>query len=151
MKQDAPFMKGRVYMSKESIYQVGDTASFSKTVTETDVVLFAGISGDLNPAHIDEVSAKKGMFKNRVAHGMLGASFISTVLGMKLPGPGAIYLEQNLKFMKPIYIQDTITATVTVKEIDRRGRLTLDTSVANHKDEVVIMGEALVVPAKKNK
>lgn len=136
-------------MSKEAIYQVGDSASFTKTVTETDVILFSGISGDMNPAHIDEISAKKGMFKERVAHGMLGASFISTVLGMKLPGPGAIYLEQDLKFMKPIYIQDTITATVTIKEIDRRGRLTLDTSVTNHRDEVIIMGEALVAPSKK--
>ena len=136
-------------MSEKLVFQVGDNASFTKTVTETDVILFSGITGDLNHAHIDAVSAKKGMFKERVAHGMLGASFISSVLGMKLPGPGAIYLEQDLKFVKAIYIQDTITATVTVKEIDRRGRLTLDTTVTNEKDEVLITGEALVVPPRK--
>ena len=136
-------------MSEKLVFQVGDNASFTKTVTETDVILFSGITGDLNPAHIDAVSAKKGMFKERVAHGMLGASFISSVLGMKLPGPGAIYLEQDLKFVKAIYIQDTITATVTVKEIDRRGRLTLGTTVTNEKDEVLITGEALVVPPRK--
>lgn len=136
-------------MSEKLVFQVGDNASFTKTVTETDVILFSGITGDLNPAHIDAVSAKKGMFKERVAHGMLGASFISSVLGTKLPGPGAIYLEQDLKFVKAIYIQDTITATVTVKEIDRRGRLTLDTTVTNEKDEVLITGEALVVPPRQ--
>ena len=115
----------------EEIYTVGQTASFTKTVTETDVVLFAGISGDLNPAHVDEVAAKQSMFKGRVAHGILGASFISAVIGMKLPGPGTLYLSQDLQFVKPIYFNDTVTATVTIKEVGRRGRLTLETKLTN--------------------
>lgn len=130
----------------ENRYEVGQSASFTKTVTETDVILFAGISGDLNPAHTNEVSAKQSMFKGRIAHGILGASFISAVLGMQLPGPGTIYMSQSLKFLKPIHINDTVTATVTIKEIDERGRLTLDTQVTNQDDEVVISGEAKVLP-----
>lgn len=134
-----------------SPFTLGQSASFTKTVTETDVVLFAGISGDMNPAHVDEVSAQNSMFKGRVAHGILGASFISAVLGMQLPGPGSIYLSQDLQFLKPIYINDTVTATVTIKEIDRRGRLTLETTLTNHDGKQLISGEAHVVPAKRKK
>ncbi|MGO4939904.1 MaoC family dehydratase [Fundicoccus sp. Sow4_D5] len=134
-----------------SPFTVGQSASFTKTVTETDVVLFAGISGDLNPAHVDEVSAKQSMFKGRVAHGILGASFISAVLGMQLPGPGSIYLSQDLKFLKPIYFNDTVTATVTIKEIDRRGRITLDTSLTNQDGKQLISGEAHVQPPRQKK
>lgn len=134
-----------------SPFTVGQSASFTKTVTETDVVLFAGISGDLNPAHVDEVSAKQSMFKGRVAHGILGASFISAVLGMQLPGPGSIYLSQDLKFLKPIYFNDTVTATVTIKEIDRRGRITLDTSLTNQDGKQLISGEAYVQPPRQKK
>lgn len=134
-----------------SPFTLGQSASFTKTVTETDVVLFAGISGDMNPAHVDEVAAQNSMFKGRVAHGILGASFISAVLGMQLPGPGSIYLSQDLQFLKPIYINDTVTATVTVKEIDRRGRLTLDTSLTNQDGKQLISGVAQVVPAKRKK
>ena len=83
----------------ERVIEIGQTASFTKTVTEADVILFAGISGDLNPAHVDAVAASQGMFKNRIAHGILGASFISAVIGMQLPGPGTIYLSQDLKFL----------------------------------------------------
>lgn len=132
-------------------FTVGQSASFTKTVTETDVVLFAGISGDMNPAHVDEVSAQNSVFKGRVAHGILGASFISAVLGMQLPGPGSIYLSQDLQFLKPIYINDTVTATVTIKEIDRRGRLTLETTLTNQDGKQLIAGEAHVVPAKRKK
>ena len=128
----------------EEIYTVGQTASFTKTVTETDVVLFAGISGDLNPAHVDEVAAKKSMFKGRVAHGILGESFISAVIGMKLPGPGTLYLSQDLQFVKPIYFNDTVTATVTIKEVGRRGRLTLETKLTNQDGKELITGEAKV-------
>lgn len=128
----------------EEIYTVGQTASFTKTVTETDVVLFAGISGDLNPAHVDEVAAKQSMFKGRVAHGILGASFISAVIGMKLPGPGTLYLSQDLQFVKPIYFNDTVTATVTIKEVGRRGRLTLETKLTNQDGKELITGEAKV-------
>ena len=132
----------------EEIYTVGQTASFTKTVTETDVVLFAGISGDLNPAHVDEVAAKKSMFKGRVAHGILGASFISAVIGMKLPGPGTLYLSQDLQFVKPIYFNDTVTATVTIKEVGRRGRLTLETKLTNQDGKELITGEAKVFAPK---
>ena len=90
--------------------KIGDHASVTKTVSETDVYLFAGITGDLNPAHTNEVAASKTMFKTRIAHGMLGAGFISAVLGMYLPGPGTIYMGQELKFTKPVHIGDTVTA-----------------------------------------
>lgn len=132
----------------EEIYTVGQTASFTKTVTETDVVLFAGISGDLNPAHVDEVAAKQSMFKGRVAHGILGASFISAVIGMKLPGPGTLYLSQDLQFVKPIYFNDTVTATVTIKEVGRRGRLTLETKLTNQDGKELITCEAKVFAPK---
>ena len=129
-------------------YEIGQTGSFSKTITETDVVLFAGVSGDLNPAHINEVEASQGMFKKRIAHGMLGASLISAVLGMHFPGPGTIYLGQNLKFVKPVAINDTLTATVEVTDISEKGWLTLSTTVTNQNDEPVIKGEAQVIPPK---
>lgn len=129
-------------------YEVGQKGSFSKTITETDVVLFAGVSGDLNPAHINEVEASQGMFKKRIAHGMLGASLISAVLGMHFPGPGTIYLGQTLKFVKPVAINDTLTATVEITDINEKGWLTLSTTVTNQVDEPVIKGEAQVIPPK---
>ena len=130
--------------------KVGQSASFSKTITETDVYLFAGISGDLNPAHINEEASKDTMFKGRIAHGMLGASLISTVLGMYLPGPGTIYMGQSLKFLAPVRFQDTLTATCTVKEIiSEKGRVTLECSVKNQDGVEVISGESLVMPPKK--
>lgn len=135
-------------MTEEKKYYVGQSASFSKTVTETDVVLFAGISGDLNPAHTNEVAMKDTMFKGRIAHGILGVSFISAVLGMQLPGPGTIYMSQEVKFLKPIRINDTVTSTVTVKEIDEKGRMTLDTVVTNQDGKDVIVGQAKVLPPK---
>ena len=132
--------------------KIGDSASVTKTVSETDVYLFAGITGDLNPAHTDEVSASKTMFKSRIAHGMLGAGFISAVLGMYLPGPGTIYMGQELKFTKPVRIGDTVTATATVETIiAEKNRVILDTTVTNQDGEVVIMGKATVMPPKAAK
>lgn len=132
--------------------QIGDSASFTKTVTEADVVLYAGLSGDLNPAHVDEESAKKGMFGRRIAHGMLSAGFISNVLGMQLPGPGTIYMGQELRFVKPVYIGDTVTATATVVEkIEEKNRLKLETVVTNQNGDVVITGMATVMPPKAPK
>ncbi len=129
--------------------KVGDSASFAKTVTEADVVLFAGVSGDLNPAHVNAQEAEKGMFKQRIAHGMLSASFISTVLAMSLPGPGTIYLSQELRFTKPVFFGDTVTATCTVIEkIDAKNRLKLETVVRNQHGDVVIEGGATVMPPK---
>ena len=130
--------------------QVGESASMTKTVTETDVVLFAGISGDFNPAHIDEESAKQSMFGKRIAHGMLSVGFISAVLGTKLPGPGSIYVGQEIKFTKPVFIGDTVTATATVTEANvEKNRVTLDTIVTNQDGDVVIKGVATLMPPKK--
>lgn len=129
--------------------KIGDQASVTKTVTETDVYLFAGITGDLNPAHIDEVSAGQSRFGGRIAHGVLGAGFISAVLGMKLPGPGTIYLGQELKFTRPVYIGDTITATCTVNEIKAEKNIVkLETVCTNQSGEVVITGMATAMPPK---
>lgn len=129
--------------------KIGDQASVTKTVAETDVYLFAGITGDLNPAHIDEVSAGQSRFGGRIAHGVLGAGFISAVLGMKLPGPGTIYLGQELKFTRPVYIGDTITATCTVNEIKAEKNIVkLETVCTNQSGEVVITGMATAMPPK---
>ncbi len=129
--------------------QLGDSASFTKTVTEADVVNFAGVSGDFNPAHINDVAAKESMFGQRIAHGMLSAGFISAVLGMQLPGPGTIYIGQELKFKLPVFIGDTITATATVVERnEEKNRLKLETTCTNQKGEVVISGFATVMPPK---
>ena len=128
---------------------VGQSASFTKTITETDVYMFASITGDLNPAHINEEYAKDTMFKGRIAHGMLGAGLISAVLGMYLPGPGTIYLGQTLKFMAPVRFGDTICATCTVIEkIEEKNRLVLECVVTNQDGTAVIKGEATVMPPK---
>ena len=129
--------------------QIGDSASFTKTITEADITLFAGYSGDFNPAHINAVEADQGMFHGRIAHGMLSAGFISAVLGMQLPGPGTIYLGQELKFTKPVRFGDTITATCTVAEIlEEKNIVKLETICANQDGDVVIKGMATVMPPK---
>ena len=127
----------------------GMSASFGKTVTDADVMMFAGVSGDTNPVHLNNDFASKTMFKGRIAHGMFGAALISAVLGTKLPGPGCIYVNQNLKFKAPVRIGDTLIARVTVKAINAQKKLvTLDT-VCTVADKPVIEGEATVmVPAR---
>jgi 3-hydroxybutyryl-CoA dehydratase len=127
----------------------GMTAVFSKTVTEADIVLFAGITGDTNPVHLDEEFAKPTMFKGRIAHGMLTAGFVSAVFGTKLPGPGCIYMSQNLKFKAPVKIGDTVLARVTVSTIDReKARVTFATT-CHVGDKIVLDGEAqLMVPRR---
>ncbi len=121
-------------------------AEFSKTVTEADVVMFAGVTGDFNPAHVDAVAAERGPFAGRIAHGMLSASFISTVLAMRLPGPGTIYLSQGLRFLRPVRIGDTVTARVEVAEtMAAKRRVRLATWVENQDGEKVVEGEALVM------
>ena len=128
---------------------VGDSYALSRTVTETLVDMFAGVSGDLNPAHTDEVAASKTMFKGRIAHGMLSAGFISAAIGMHLPGPGTIYVGQTLNFTAPVHIGDTVTATVTVKEVNvEKNRAILETVCTNQDGKVVIKGEAKVMPPK---
>jgi 3-hydroxybutyryl-CoA dehydratase len=126
---------------------IGDSASFTKTISESDVYLFAGITGDLNPAHVDAVSAANGMFKHRIAHGMLTGSFISTVLAMQLPGPGTIYVGQNLQFRAPVLIGDTITARVEAAEkLDQRKWVKFKTTITNQDGKLVVDGEATVIP-----
>jgi 3-hydroxybutyryl-CoA dehydratase len=126
--------------------RLGQTAEFSKTVTEADVILFAGITGDFNPMHVDQVQAERSRFGGRVAHGMLTASFICRVLGMQLPGPGTIHLEQHLSFRAPVRIGDTVTAHVEILElIPERRRARTRTRCTNQKGEVVVEGEALVL------
>ena len=126
--------------------QPGMTACTAKTVTEADIILFAGISTDVNPAHLDEEYAKGTMFGGRIAHGMLSAGFISAVLANKLPGPGTIYLSQTLKFKAPVKPGDTVTATVTVREVNTvKNRVILDT-VCTVAGKTVIDGECLMMP-----
>ena len=129
--------------------QVGDVSTFTKTVTESDITLFAGFSGDFNPAHINAVAAEQSMFGRRIAHGMLSAGFISTVLGTQLPGPGTIYMAQELRFVKPVFIGATVTAFCTVVERnEEKNRLKLETVVENQNGEKVITGFATVMPPK---
>ncbi|WP_396152540.1 MULTISPECIES: MaoC family dehydratase [unclassified Clostridium] len=129
--------------------QIGDKSYIEKTISETDVYLFAGITGDLNPAHINKVQSEQTMFKGRIAHGILVSGLISAVLGMQLPGTGTIYLGQNLKFTAPVKIDDTIKAEVEVIEmIPEKNRVKLKTICTNQDGIVVVSGEALVMPPK---
>ena len=129
--------------------QVGDRAAFTKTVSETDVYGFAGITGDFNPMHVNAVYAEASMFQRRIAHGMLCAGFISAVLGMQLPGPGAIYASQSLRFLKPVFIGDTITAEVEVAElIEEKNRVRLITRCRNQDAIIVAEGESILLPRK---
>lgn len=127
----------------------GMTEIFSKTVTEADIAAFAGVSGDTNPVHLDEEYASKTMFKGRIAHGMLSAGFISTVFGTKMPGPGCIYVSQNLRFKAPVRIGDTVVARVTVvNKIPEKKFVEFET-VCTVKGKPVTVGEAtLLVPTK---
>jgi 3-hydroxybutyryl-CoA dehydratase len=128
---------------------IGMTARFARTVTEADLVLFAGLSGDSNPVHMDETYARGTVFKGRIAHGMLSAAFVSTAIGTKLPGPGTIYCSQNLRFKAPVRIGDTVEARVTVIDIvleKRRVSLKTTCSVG---DIVVIDGDAEVMVPRR--
>lgn len=124
---------------------LGMSASFTKTVTEGDIILFCGVSGDCNPVHIDAEFAKTTAFGGRIAHGMLSASFISNVLGMKLPGPGVIYLGQTLRFKAPVRIGDTVTATATVTEVVPEKRRVVLNTVCTVAGKPVIEGEATML------
>jgi 3-hydroxybutyryl-CoA dehydratase len=129
--------------------KVGDAAQFSKTITEADVVLFAGVTGDLNPAHVDELWAQGSPFRGRIAHGMLTAGLISAVLGMRLPGPGTIYISQELRFLAPVRIGDTVTARVEVEELmEQKNRVRLRTTCLNQDGTQVVDGVAWVMPPR---
>ena len=124
--------------------QVGQSYTMGKTVTDADIVMFAGVSTDTNAVHLNEEFAKTLPFGGRIAHGMLSASFISAVLGAHLPGPGTIYLSQTLKFTAPVRINDTVNTTVTVKEIIKEKKRVILETVCKVGDTVVITGEATV-------
>ena len=129
--------------------KVGQRETFAKTVTEADIVLYAGISGDTNPMHLNEEYASQTMFKGRIAHGMLTAGFISAVLGARMPGPGAIYLSQTLRFKAPVRPGDTVTADCEITEIDlAKRRVTLRT-LCLVKGKPVVEGEAVVMPPSR--
>ncbi len=129
---------------------IGSSASLQRTVTRRDIQLFAAVSGDVNPAHVDVLYAKSSLFREIIAHGMLGGALISTVLGTRFPGPGTIYLGQSLKFLKPVHIGDTLTVTVTVTALDHdRGRVTLGTQCTNQDGDLVIDGEARVLAPRE--
>lgn len=129
--------------------QIGQTASIAKTITEADILMFAAVSTDINPAHLNEEYAKGTMFGGRIAHGMLTAGLVSAVLGNELPGYGTIYLGQTLKFKAPVRPGDTVTATATVREINvAKNRVVLDT-VCTVGGKVVLEGEATMMPPKK--
>ncbi len=129
---------------------VGLTAAFSKTITESDVTLFAGVTGDFNPVHVDAVAAAKTRFGGRIAHGMLSAGLISAAIANRLPGAGSIYLGQTLKFTLPVRIGDTVTATVTVAELLSKRRVRLTTVCTNQNGETVLEGEATVMLDEAN-
>lgn len=131
--------------------EVGDTASLVRTFTHRDIELFAVMSGDVNPAHVDPEFAKTDIFHGVIAHGMWGAALISTVLGTELPGPGTIYLDQTLQFRRPVRIGDTVTVTLTVTDkIPQKNRVNLDCKAINQKSEEVILGMATVIaPTEK--
>jgi 3-hydroxybutyryl-CoA dehydratase len=129
---------------------VGQSASFGKTITEADILLFAAVSGDTNPVHINAEFAAQTMFKERIAHGMLSAGLISTVLGTRLPGPGTIYLSQSLKFRAPVRIGDTVTATATIASLDAAKKRATLTTICTVAGKPVLEGEALVlVPSRE--
>ena len=127
-------------------YEIGQQASLRKTITEADVVLFAGISLDTNPVHLDEIAARETRFGRRIAHGMLAAGLISAVIGTRLPGPGAIYLNQTLSFRHPLFIGDTATAQAEITALrPDKPIATLRTTVVNQDGVLLVEGEAVVL------
>ena len=128
---------------------VGQSAEFTKTISESDVYLFAGITGDHNPMHVNDVYAKQSRYKERICHGMLSSSLISTVIGTKLPGNGSIYVEQDLIFKAPVLFGDTISAIVEIEDIDiEKNRVKLRTYCKNQDGTIVLDGYAVVIPPK---
>ncbi len=129
--------------------EVGMSGTYAKTITETDIIMFAGMSGDNNPVHLNHEFASLTMFEGRIAHGMLSAGFISTVLGTKMPGPGCIYLSQNLKFKAPVRANDTVTAKVTITKLVPEKRFAEMETTCTVGGKPVITGDALVmVPSR---
>lgn len=137
----------------EHIYselKIGDKGYVEKTISETDLYNFAGTTGDYSWLHVNEVRAGQGHFKTRIVHGMLLAGLISNVVGNQMPGVGTIYETQNLRFLKPCFINDTVRAQTEVIELMPKGRVKLKTSCCNQHGEVLIEGEAIVIPPRKH-
>ena len=129
---------------------VGDQAEFSKTISESDIYLYAGITGDFNPAHVNEAYAAKTFFKTRIAHGMLLGGFISAIFGNQLPGPGTIYIRQELNFLRPVHIGDTLIARAEIVEVlTEKNRIRLKTTCVNQDGILLVDGEAIVSPPKR--
>ena len=129
----------------------GMSESFTKTVSERDIQLFGEVSGDTNPVHFDEEFAKTTPFKTRIAHGVLSASYISTILGMKMPGPGTIFMSLSTRFKAPVRIGDTVVATCTVREVVAEKRRVIFDCVCRVGETVVVEGEAMVMPPARPK
>jgi len=130
--------------------QEGDSATYVKTLTEDELVMFAAVSGDVNPVHLDSEFAAGSMFQERIAHGMWSGSLISAALATVMPGPGTIYLEQSLAFKRPVKLDDTLTVSLTVLAKERKNRVTLACDVRNQNGEQVVTGEAKVIaPTQK--
>lgn len=138
-------------MKTRATLQIGDCGSFTKTITSEDVFAFADASGDYNPLHIDDEYASRTVFKKRVAHGILTAGIISTVLGGEIPGLGTVFVELHIRFLKPVYINDTVKATGTVTEIVNPKRVRLMVACVNQHREDVAIGNALVIPPASTK
>ena len=131
---------------------VGDSASTKKAFIEKDVLSFAEVSSDYNPVHVDKEYPKETMFKKQIVHGMLVGSLFSAIFGVQMPGLGSIYTKQSLKFIKPVYFGDEIEATVTVKEMMiNKNRVIFDCVAKNQNGDVVIVGEATIMPPKESK
>ena len=130
------------------MYEIGQSADLTKVITEEDILRFAEITGDRNPVHISEEFAAQTRFGERIAHGILTAGLISAVIGMKLPGPGCLYVSQTLAFLAPVKIGDEITARAEVVEVISGKRLKLRTLCMNQREDVVLEGEAIVVPPR---
>jgi len=126
----------------------GDTATFTRTLTEDDLYLFAAVSGDVNPVHLDAEFAANTMFKERIAHGMWSGSLVSAALATVMPGPGTIYLEQNLAFKRPVKLDDTITVNLKVLRKEPKNRVVVECDVRNQNDQQVVVGEAKVIAPK---
>ncbi|OEF10048.1 MaoC family dehydratase [Aliivibrio logei] len=127
--------------------KIGMFVSYSQTITDADVKNFAGLSGDHNPVHVDDVFAESSRFKKRIAHGLISGSFFSALFGTKLPGPGCVYIAQSFNFKRAVYLDDTVTAIVTVTEIDEKKRRVFFETVCKVRNKTVIDGSAeLYVP-----
>lgn len=130
--------------------QVGDSATYTRTLTEEELILFAAVSGDINPLHLDSEFASKSIFRERIAHGMWSGALISAALATVMPGPGTIYLEQALNFKRPVKLDDTLTVTLSVAAKEPKNRVVIHCEVINQNNDLVVSGDAKVIaPTEK--